>query len=268
MLVLPSASDRLHPLLSVAEPLARLPDRELIVARLLSDYAALEGATAELSACRAALDVTMRTAAFTTLDPSRDAVRLATMHDAELVLLDASTDLDRAALPGPLRTTLEHSPADVGVFTGAGVEWGRPVGVCVPFGGGEHDWPALELAARLASITETRLRLVGTKADARRGRRDASRLLADASLAVQRVVGIDVEPLLAGPDEDGLLSAAADATIVITGISPRWRQEGIGAARRALVRQSLPVLIVHGGRRPGVLAPGGSRTRFSWSLET
>jgi DNA-binding SARP family transcriptional activator len=267
VLVLPSATDRLRPLLTVAEPLARLPGRELIVARLLPDDHALDEAAAELSASRATLDVPVRTAAFTTLDPSRDTVRLATIHDVELVLLDASTDVEAARLATSLSTTLERSPADVGLLAGATVEWGRGAGVYLPFGGGEHDWAALELGARLASATGARLRLVGTKADARHARRDASRLLADASLAVQRVVGIDAEPLLAHPDEEGLVQAVADATIVITGISPRWRAEGIGAVRRALVGQRSPVLIVHAGRRPGVLSPDGNRTRFSWSLE-
>jgi len=267
VLVLPSGTDRLRPLLAVAEPLARLPGRELIVARLLPDDRALDEATAELSACRTTLDVAVRTAAFTTLDPSRDIVRLARAHDVELVLLDASTNLGAATLPASLSATLERSPADVGLLAGAQVEWGQGAGVYLPFGGAEHDWAALELGARLASSTGARLRLVGTKADARHGRRDASRLLADASLAVQRVVGIDAEPLLAQPDEGGLVQAIADATIVITGISPRWRAEGIGAVRRALVRQRGPVLIVHAGRRPGVLSPDGSRTRFSWSLE-
>jgi len=267
VLILSSTTDRLRPLLTVAEPLARLPGRELIVARLLPDDRALDEATAELSACRATLDVAARTAAFTTLDPSRDTVRLATMHDVELVLLDASTDLEAAALPASLSTTLERSPADVGLLAGAPVEWGRGAGVYLPFGGGEHDWAALELGARLALATSNRLRLIGTKAAAHHGRRDASRLLADASLAVQRVVGIDAAPLLAHPDEEGLMRAVADATIVVTGISPRWRVEGIGAARRALVRQRGPVLILHAGRRPGVLSPDGNRTRFSWSLE-
>jgi len=268
VLVLPSASGRLRPLLSVAEPLARLAPRELIVARLLSDAAGLEEATTELHTSRATLDVPVRSAAFTTLDWSRDALRLAALHQVGLVLLDATTELEAPALPVPLHTLLERSPADVGILVGAEVDWARGRGVYLPFGGGEHDWSALELGARIASASKTQLRLVGTRADAGRRRRDASRLLADASLAVQRVVGIDVEPVLAEPDEDGLLSAVADATIVITGISPRWRGEGIGAARRALLRQSSPLLIVHGGRRPGVLAPDGSRTRFSWSLET
>jgi hypothetical protein len=58
-----------------------------------------------------------------------------------------------------------------------------------PFGGVEHDWPAIELAAWLAQSLGTTLRLLGTKADPALGRRDATRLLARASLLVQQVVG-------------------------------------------------------------------------------
>ncbi len=49
------------------------------------------------------------------------------------------------------------------------------------------------------------LLLIGTRADPRRGRRDASRLLADASLAVQRFVEVDAVPMLV--DADGLVDA-------------------------------------------------------------
>ena len=137
--------------------------------------------------------------------------------------------------------------------------------VYVPFGGGEHDWAALELGAWLASATGAPLRLVGTRADPRSGRRDASRLLADASLAVQRVADVDAAPVLAGAD--GLVAAVAEAGLVVVGISPRWRHEGIGAVRRALVLATRPaVLLVHRGPRPGGLAPPESRTRFTWTL--
>jgi DNA-binding SARP family transcriptional activator len=268
VLVLPSAFDRLASLLSVAERLARRPGRELLVARLLADDVGLQDANAELAACRATLDVPMRTAVFTTADPSRDAVRLATAHDVELMLLDAPSDIEQPTLPRSLAAVLTHSPADVGVLAGAAVDWRQGAGIYVPFGGAEHDWAALEVAAQLAAVTEIHLRLVGTKAEPSRGRRDASRLLADASLSVQRVVGVDVEPLLAEATEDALLAAVSEATIVVAGISPRWRDDGIGAARRGLVsRSKRPVLLVHRGARPGVLAPRGSQTRFSWSVE-
>ena len=142
-------------------------------------------------------------------------------------------------------------------------------GVFVPFAGGDHDWDALELGAWLSLATGAPLRLVGTKADPRRGQRDASRLLADASLAVQRVVGVDAEPLLVEPTAESLVAAVEDATVVAVGISPRWRREGIGNTRRALVSHaSAPTLLVHRGPRPGGLAPRGTRTRFTWSLES
>jgi len=58
----------------------------------------------------------------------------------------------------------------------------RPV--LVPFGGGREEWPALELAAWLARVHGLPLRLLGTEATG--GRRDASRMLAAASLSLQR----------------------------------------------------------------------------------
>ena len=138
----------------------------------------------------------------------------------------------------------------------------------MPFGGGEHDWTALELGAWLASTAAVPLTLVGTHDDPRHARRDASRMLADASLAVQRVVGVETTPLLAEPSSESLVAAVESASAVVVGISPRWRREGIGAARRALLSGSnVPVVLVHRGPRPGGLAPLESRTRFSWSIE-
>ena len=138
----------------------------------------------------------------------------------------------------------------------------------VPFGAGEHDWAALELGALLASSMSAPLRLVGTRAQPGRGQRDASLLLADASLAVQRLVDVDSEPLLADRTEDDLVRVVADATLVVMGVSPRWRHDGIGDMRRALVQAASPVLLVHRGPRPGALAPRKSRTRFTWSLQS
>jgi GNAT superfamily N-acetyltransferase len=111
------------------------------------------------------------------------------------------------------------------------------------------------------------LRLVGTRADPRGGQRDASRLLADASLAVQRVVGVDAEPVLAEASDEGLLGAVEAASIVVMGISERWRRQGIGDRRRALVRARTATVLVHRGPRPGGLAPREARTRFSWTVE-
>jgi DNA-binding SARP family transcriptional activator len=267
VLVLPRDDDRLESVLAITESFAAFPGRELIVARLVEDEAQLRPAVAAVSSLRKSLPDGTRTAAFTTLEPGRDAVRLATSYDVDLVLIDAPPGLaDDDQVPDDLATLFENSPADVAVLAGGELRHGS--GVFVPFAGGDHDWAALELGAWLSSSVGCPLRLVGTRADPRRGQRDASRLLADASLAVQQVVGVDAEPLLVDPTAEALVAAIEDATFVAVGISPRWRQEGIGDTRRALIRRALPpTLLVHRGPRPSGLAPGEHRTRFTWSIE-
>jgi DNA-binding SARP family transcriptional activator len=268
VLVLPSREDRLDALLAIAEPLTRVPRSELIIACLLADESELEGVAAAANTRRASLSVSARTAVFTAADRPREIVRLATANEVRFVLLDAPRGVDADHVPNDLAAILEHSPADVGLLSGSSTELLPGGGVFVPFGGGEHDWAALELAAWLASAAGSSVTLVGTGADAPRARRDASRLLADASLAVQRVVGVETQPRLAESSERGLVTAVEDAALVVVGISPRWRREGIGTARRALVRDARPpVLLVHRGPRPSALAPSDSRTRFTWSID-
>ncbi|MBA2293654.1 MAG: hypothetical protein H0W16_00830, partial [Actinobacteria bacterium] len=267
VLVLPSAEERLEALLGVAEPLAGLPGRALLIARLLPDETSLASTAAALNLRRASLGVEARTAVFTTVDPVEDAVRLVSAYDVRLVLTDVA-ELHAGALPEAVASIVERAPADVGLLTGSEVDWESGDGVYVPFGGGEHDWAALELAAWLASSRRIGLRLLGTRADASRGRRDASRLLANASLSVQRTIGVDAVPELVDPDPAALVDAAANATIVVTGLSASWRREGLGAARRALVRRARPTLLVHSGPRPSGVAPPGSRTRFTWTIES
>jgi DNA-binding SARP family transcriptional activator/nucleotide-binding universal stress UspA family protein len=267
VLLLPSDESVVDPLLSLAAPLVG-SSRGVVVARLIADGDELARESAMLNARRANLDADVRTAAFTTEDWAGDAVRLAATSDAAFVLVDAPPGLD-AALPAQLAELLERSPADVGVLAGSVLDWERGDGVFVPFGGGVHDWAALELATWLASEAAMPLLLVGTKADPTRGRRDASRLLADAALAVQRVAAVPSEPLLAEPSDDALVAALEPATLIVQGVSPRWRQDGIGSARRAVLRGArVPTLLVHTGLRPGGLAPRASRTRFTWSIQS
>jgi DNA-binding SARP family transcriptional activator len=265
ILVFAEDEQHLAALLSLAEPLARLPERELIVVQPVKNEAELERASSALSARRASLEVPARTAAFTTLDPGGDVVRLVAANDVILVLVGVSQASAELGLPEQVTSLLGQSPADVALFAGAG-ESNASAPVFVPFGGGQHDWAALELGAWLAIALDVPLQLVGRKADPRRGQRDASRLLADASLAVQRLAGVESGPLLVGSTED-LLAAVRDASAVVTGLSPRWRTEGVGSTRRALLNDgSRPTLLVHSGPRPGGLAPPESRTRFTWSL--
>ena len=250
-------------LLTIAQPLASLQGRALIVAQLVSNESEVGAASAAANELRTSLGVPARTAAFASLEPARDVVRLAENYDVDLVLL--GEDLDDQ-VTGDVAAVLDHSPSDVAILAGQPLQRAWTAGVFVPFGGGENDWAALEVGAWLASATAAPLQLVGTKADPRRGLRDASRLLADASLATQLVVGVAAESVLVDPSQDALADAVASAALVIAGLPGRWRAEGLGETRRSLLRSS-PVLLVHRGARPGGLAPSDSRTRFSWSLE-
>src|SRR5262245_53706284 len=149
---------RLDDLLALAEPLARRPAREVILARLLRDDRELAATSAALAERRHALaqrGVASRIAAYTTGEPGADAVRLATEHDVDLTLLDAGPDLLESGLPDhDLGTVLERAPCDVGVLSGTGEIAAGPV--VTPFGGAEHDWTAIEVAAWLAQSLETR----------------------------------------------------------------------------------------------------------------
>jgi DNA-binding SARP family transcriptional activator len=263
-------SDSLDGLLAIAEPLAREPPRELIVARLLGSHDRLEAATAELAATRRLLEergVSSRVAAYTTDEPGAEAVLLATQYDSNLLLLAAADGLlESPGLPDELTAALEHAPCDVAVLAGR-IRLDSTGPIITPFGGADHDWSAIELAAWLARSLATTLRLVGTEADADRGRRDASRLLARASLLVQQLVGIVTEPVLVPAGRDGLLEASADARLLVIGLSDRWRTEGIGAARTAVAAAAdCPTLFVRRGLRPGGIAPSETLTRFTWTL--
>jgi len=254
-------------LAALGGPLARRPGHELIAALLLAEESDLGAATAGLAAERAISAEPMRVAAFVAGDETDDVLRLARSYAARLVLVEAPAELIAGGPPpGELVDLLERSPADVAIVApGAGSGWsGR--GVIVPFGGGEHDWSALELGAWLATATGQPLRLAGTRADPTGPGRDASRMLADASMAVQRLTGIVAEPILAEPNPSGLAQAAAGAGVIVVGLSPRWRQEGLGEARSMLVSEDgAPMLAVHRGPQPSGIAPREAMTRFTWS---
>ena len=79
------------------------------------------------------------------------------------------------------------------------------------------------------------------------------------------MTGVAAEPRLADPGAEAIAAAVPDAGVIVAGLSPRWRREGIGAERVALARRA-PVLLVRKGVRPGGLAPAESLTRFTWTL--
>ena len=117
----------LEPLLALAEPLARKPEREVIVARVVQDRAALGGAAAALNVHCASLaerGVEARAAAFVSTSAGADTSRLATEQDVDLILVSAGP----ALLDDPdLGELLRTAPCDVGVVVGDGPRAGpRP----------------------------------------------------------------------------------------------------------------------------------------------
>jgi DNA-binding SARP family transcriptional activator len=270
ILIIAADERRLDDLLTVAEPLARRPARELILARLLRNHLDLQAAIAELAERRVTLarrGVSCRIAAYTTLEPGSDAALLATEQDVDLVLVDASPQLLDSGHPDErLSVILERAPCDVGLLT-CGRTAAAEGPVVTPFGGVEHDWSAIELAGWLAASLGTTLSLLGTEADPALGRRDASRLLARASLLVQQLIGIVTEPVLIRAGEQGVVEAARGARLLVLGLSDRWRSEGIGPTRLAIARGAdVPILFVRRGLRPSGIAPPETLTRFTWTL--
>jgi hypothetical protein len=205
--------------------------------------------------------MTVRAAAFTSQSFGRDVARLASRHEADLII----ATLDSEALDEETARLLEAAPCDVALLVASGGARRGPI--IVPFGAAEHDWAALELAAWFARSTGAPLRLIGAASDARADRRDASHLLADASLIVQRTTGIPAEPLLARPGRESVAALASGAGLLVVGLSDRWRTEGLGRIRSELAASPpAPTVFVRRGVRPGGLAPAESCTRFTWSL--
>jgi DNA-binding SARP family transcriptional activator len=254
----------LEPLLALAEPLARKPPKELIVTRVVAGADELAAAAAGLQEQRAALiarGVSARTAAFVSRTPESDIVRIATEQDVDLVLVHGADE----PLGDPmLERVLADAPCDVAILTGAGLQAGP---VLVPFVGADHDWAAVEMAAWIAGASGTPLLLAGPREGV--GGHDASRLLADVSLAVQRALGIVAEPMLLDSGPRALLTVADGAGVVVVGLAERWREKGLGPVREMLASEARPpVVLVRSGLRPGGLAPNESLTRFTWSLRS
>ena len=249
-------------LLRLAESLARQPPKELIVTRLVGSTDALGKAAASVEQRRRSLTaggVTARASAFVSASPASDVVRVAAVHDVDVALVRGTHELLHDEV---LRGVLTKAPCDVAVVVGGPVREG---GVLVPFVGADHDWAAVEVGAWLAGALGVDLVIAGPLD--RPGRRDASRLLSDASLAIQHALGVAARPLLVEPGPASLLAAADGMGLVVVGLTDRWRTDGLGPVREALAREArLPVVLVRGGLRPGGLAPRAGLTRFTWSI--
>lgn len=271
ILVVPDARS-MGELIALTGPLASSePARELIVARVLETTERETLGEVTKDVCRKSdsllgADVAARIAVFASPRPGEDIVRLASEQEVDLLVLAISLSALDDLSGGAVGNALRDSPCDVALLLRpeAAQPLDRPV--LLPFGAAQHDWAALELGSWLARAHNAPLRLIGALTGGTDGR-DASRLLADASIVVQRAMGVVAEPLLARPGAEDLLIAAEDAGILVIGLSDRWSKEGLGEVRQAIAETArLPILFVRRGLRPGGLAPAETRTRFTWSL--
>jgi DNA-binding SARP family transcriptional activator len=211
-------------------------ERELLVIGVVENLSSWQpGAT----------DPRVRTAAFTSAAPADDLAHLAAEQRAELLVVGEPSFLPSAAV------------CDVALASER--EFTATAPVVAPFGGARDEWAALELAAWLARAHGVPLRLLGTEASS--GRRDASRMLASASLALQRFTQVAAEPVLVAPGPGAVL--AQESSVIVASLPPGR----LGGSRARLWEQSrVPVLLVRGGLRPSGVAPAHTLTRFSWSL--
>jgi Kef-type K+ transport system membrane component KefB len=271
----------LDSLLAIAVPLATAePPREVIVLRVVEPSPFAAGLSALQERVRQAevmLDrrrrayaesIGLRTAVLTSVRPDQDLVRLANRPGVDLVLVDGRPPLlGDGPIGGPVRVLLEDVACDVAVLVRRPDRHPDIVlrgPIVVPFGGADQDWAAVELGAWLATTSGVPLRLVGV---AKGEDRDPSRLLVNASIVVQQLTGVVPETRLVVAGEMSLRDAMTDGSLVLVGLSDRWREEGLGPVRTELARTSdLPVLFVRRGTKPGALAPRDDLTRFSWSF--
>ena len=253
-------------LVAVGRCLAALGRHELLVTQAVESEASLADAVAATRARRdelATAGVTARAAAFVSRAFGPDMARLALTHDADVTVVDR---LGSSQPTDPSRRTWRSCSSGH-----------RATSHCSPE---RHRCPsrtASRSCSRAAITTgrprssergspPARPRGSSSSASGAATEADASRLLASASIAIQQVVGVDVEPVLADAGPDGLVAAAGSAGVVVVGLSPRWRREGLGESRRALLAAGSPTLVVHRGARPGGLAPREQLTRFTWTI--
>jgi DNA-binding SARP family transcriptional activator len=272
ILIAAQSEATLDALLALAAPLGARSGRELIMLVLAGEDRSLADATRLAHDRRDALAQdapAVRAAAFVSATPGEDIVRLASEQNVDLLLVDPLGRLSDD-LAGELTSVLERAPCDVGVLVprrGRLPTVGPDQPVIVPFGGAEHEWAAMEIGAWIASAGDAPLKLAGTTADPETGRRDASRLLATASLVLQQAAGIAAEPMLVRPGAEAVVEAGRGAGVIVVGLPERWRQQGLEGARLDVVKHARsPVLLVRGGVRPGGLAPSESLTRYTWTI--
>ena len=78
-------------------------------------------------------------------------------------------------------------------------------------------------------------------------------------------MGIATEPVVAEGGREGFLAAAQGVSLLVIGLSDRWRQEGLGPRLGDRQGRAGAGAVRAPGTRPGALAPRSDVTRFTWS---
>jgi DNA-binding SARP family transcriptional activator len=224
--------------------------RELVLVELAAGARELKAHIDLLDAVREQSEkehLSIRVASFTSPKPGDDLARLAAEQQAELLVVS-----DWDAVP-------RQAACDVAFAPRADLTFVATDAVLVPFGGRRDEWAALELGAWVARAHNLPLRLLGVESSGER--RDASRLLASASLALQRFAETTAEPVIARPGAEGILGQPS--SLIVASLPA----VGLDKTRQTLVEQTgVPLLFVRPGLRPSGLAPDQTLTEFSWSL--
>ena len=194
VLIVTNDQQKLEQLLAIAEPLTVRPRREIILTALATSSGELEHVSDLLEGQRQKLlgrGVPARAAAFTSASAGSDLAKLAAKQDVDLLLTEAPSEFLADGLPpSDLQTILGDAVCDVATLVAyERLGDGQLAEIVVPFGGSFHEWSALEIGAWLAVSHDASLRLLGIEEQPDRGKRDASGLLADVSLIVQRATG-------------------------------------------------------------------------------
>jgi len=246
--------------LPLAEALARARDCELLLVWSVGTLEELPSRAAALEEERGRIvgsGLNARVAAFRSDAPASEIARIGERTDVELAIVGVTAE-ELAALD-ELAPLLLRPACDVALVVDAAAANGP---VVVAFGGGDNDWAALELGVALAQACDVQLVLAGGS----RNGADASRALAAASLAVQRVADVVARPLVVPAGSAGLRGAAEGATALLLGLPDDWREHGLGDARLALASSPpAPLLLVRRGVRVGRLGAESEFTRFTWS---
>jgi nucleotide-binding universal stress UspA family protein len=171
-----------------------------------------------------AQEIPVETIAFPSADIPHDIVTTAAGKAADLVLMGFHKPVwGRALLGGTVHHVMSDCPCDVAVFVDRG--YSSVSRVLVPYGGGQHDRLALELARRIARNTSASVTVlyVAPPSSASAARAQAARDLVAQAFTGQPAA--DFKAIEEASPVAVVLREAATFDLVIVGVSEEWGLE-------------------------------------------